>query len=138
MTFTWSCQGSSRIRSATEVEPPHRRFLGVHQDPFDELCSRHLGAGFESTQLVEIDQHLGQHDVASAGQVRLDHRQGGRPDQRAGSAEVLLPTTDQGPEHIDVTVQGARMLLDVAPRQRGLADPGWPVQVDEAAHNQRL
>ena len=57
-------------------------------------------------------------------------RHGHRPDQLAGAPEVPVPAADERAQHVDVEVEGVRVVGGVAARERRLADAGRPVEVD--------
>ncbi len=105
---------------------------------FDELRPDADGTCFKPCQLGRVNQHLWQHDVVAIREVRLNHCQRCRPDERPSLLEVALPFTDEGSEHVNVAVQNPRMFGYVAPSQSGLPDPGRPVEVDEATHDATL
>ena len=70
----------------------------------------------------------------SLGEVGADEGQGGGTDQATRRREVVGPPTDEGAQHVDVTVEDTRVLGGVPTRQRRLPDAGWPVEVEKACH----
>ena len=77
----------------------------VHRDALDELRARGTRRRLEPGQLGRSEEHMWQDDVVPVGQVGLDQGKRCWPDELASGLEVSVPSADEGPECVDVTVE---------------------------------
>src|SRR3954467_14556549 len=66
------------------------------------------------------------------------HRERHPPCKLPGLLGVRVPTADQAAEAVDVQAERPRMVIDVSPCQRRLADAGRTIQMHEARHQRTL
>lgn len=70
----------------------------------------------------------------AAGKVGIDQSKSRRPNERTSRQEVVRPPADQGPQDVDVAIEGSGMLLGIAPCDGGLADTWRAVEEQQARH----
>jgi len=61
-----------------------------------------------------------------------------RPHDGTGLGEAVAPAADQGAQQVNVEVEDPGVVVGVQPGQCRLADPGRPVEVDQARHGRSL
>ena len=84
--------------------------------------TRCCGSTFKALDLVEPCDELRHHDVITAGEMGLGHRNCYPACWFEGSTKIVLPASNQFDDSIDVKIQNTAVLVSVALRKRRLTD----------------